>query len=151
MRRKITGEDVSDSSSFRTARERAQGYAGDPGKLNALLDRALRKALARKRRLAEVWESLQASLRLLRAYATGSYRDIPWSSLVSIIAAVVYFVMPADLIPDIFFSVGLLDDAALLGWVLASVKTDVDAFLRWESEQQTPPADSEAEDPRARN
>ena len=135
MPRKISGEQVGNSSPFRTARERAQRFARDPGKLNALLDKAILKAQARKARLLEVWESLLACFRLLRAYANGSYRDIPWASLVSIIAAVVYFVMPADLIPDILFSLGLVDDAALIGWILASVKSDVDSFLDWERQQ----------------
>ncbi|MDH3538339.1 MAG: YkvA family protein [Gammaproteobacteria bacterium] len=88
--------------------------------------------MAAKVPLAEIRESLQASIRLLRAYANGQYRDIPWESLVSIIAAIVYFVMPLDLIPDFILAFGLIDDAALLGWILSSVKKDIDRFAEWE-------------------
>ena len=135
MTRKITGEKVEDSSSFRDAKHSAAGYARDPARLQALLDRAKRKAHAQQRRLAEVWDSLMAAIRLLRAYARGDYRDIPWSSLLSIIATVVYFVTPLDLIPDFLLAFGLIDDAALIGWILASLKGDIDRFVAWERAQ----------------
>lgn len=132
MRNRISGENVEKSSSFKSAQDAAVEYAKNPKKLNELLDRALKKAHSSKGRLAEVWESLLASFRLLRAYATGRYRDIPWASLVSIVAAVIYFVMPLDLIPDFILALGLIDDAALLGWILTSLKTDIDNFIEWE-------------------
>ncbi|MDH3221313.1 MAG: YkvA family protein [Gammaproteobacteria bacterium] len=132
MRRKISGQKVEQSSFFRSARDKALDYARNPKKLFALLDRAARKAVAAKVPLAEIRESLQASIRLLRAYANGQYRDLPWESLVSIIASIVYFVMPLDLIPDFILAFGLIDDAALLGWILSSVKKDIDRFVEWE-------------------
>jgi uncharacterized membrane protein YkvA (DUF1232 family) len=137
MRNRISGENVEKSSSFKSAQGAAVEYARNPKKLNELLDRALKKAHSSKGRLAEVWESLLASFRLLRAYATGRYRDIPWKSLVSIVAAVIYFVMPLDLIPDFILALGLIDDAALLGWILTSLKTDIDNFIEWEKARAT--------------
>ena len=134
MRNKISGEDVEKSSAFRSAKDRAIEYAKNSRKLNDLLDRAVEKARTSKGRLAEVWDSLLASFRLLRAYATGRYRDIPWASLVSIVAAVVYFVMPLDLIPDFILGLGLIDDVALLGWILSSLKSDIDHFTEWEKD-----------------
>ena len=135
MPRKISGEKVEDSSSFRDARANAAAYARDPARLQSLLERARRKARAQQRRLAEVWDSLMAAIRLLRAYARGDYRDIPWSSLLSIIATVIYFVTPLDLIPDFLLAFGLLDDAALIGWILTSLKGDIDRFVDWERAQ----------------
>ena len=132
MRKKFSGESVERSSSFKSARDRASEYANDADKLNRLLNKAARKADSRKGHLSEVWDSLMACFRLLSAYATGQYRDIPWASLVSIIASVLYFVMPVDLIPDFILGLGLIDDAALLGWILGSVKGDIDNFIEWE-------------------
>lgn len=134
MRKRFSGENVERSSYFQSAKDAALEYAKNPKKLNELLDKAVKKAHAHKGRLAEFWESLLASFRLLRAYATGRYRDIPWSSLVSIIAAVVYFVMPLDLIPDFILAMGLIDDAALIGWILTSLKKDIDHFIEWEQD-----------------
>lgn len=137
MRKPISGKKVEQSSSFKSAQDAASEYAENPKKLNALLDRALKKAHSSKERLAEVWDSLLASFRLLRAYATGRYRDIPWTSLLSIVAAVVYFVMPLDMIPDFILALGLIDDAALLGWILSSLKSDIDNYIEWEKTQAT--------------
>lgn len=146
MRKRISGKKVEKSSSFKSAKDAASDYAQNPKKLHALVDQALKKAHSSKARLAEVWDSLLAVFRLLRAYATGRYRDIPWTSLLSIVAAVIYFVMPLDLIPDFILALGLIDDAALLGWILASLKSDIDHYLEWER-AQLEDSQSDAEKP----
>lgn len=133
MNKYISGENVGKSSSFKSAKNRASEYASDPDKLNDLLDKAASKANSKRGPLSEVWDSLMASLRLLRAYATGKYKDIPWGSLVAIIASIIYFVMPVDLIPDFILGFGFIDDAALLGWIINSVKSDIDSFIEWET------------------
>jgi len=133
MSAKISGDNVEKSSSFKSAKSKASEYANDPDKLNDLLDKAQKKANSKKGPLSEVWDSLMACFRLLRAYATGKYRDIPWQSLILIIASVIYFVMPIDLIPDFILGFGYIDDAALLGWTLKSVKSDIDNFIEWET------------------
>ena len=137
MRKKIEGENVAGSTSYQSAKSKAPEYAKDPDKLNDLLDRAARKAISSKGPLTEVWNLLMTCLRLLRAYATGRYQDIPWGSLVSIIATVIYFVMPLDFIPDFLLGFGFIDDAALIGWILGSVKSDIDRFIEWESSHAT--------------
>ena len=50
-----------------------------------------------------------------------------------IIAAVSYFLMPVDAIPDFILSVGLVDDVALLIWTFKTVKDEIDKFRRWET------------------
>ncbi len=135
MRKRITGKKVEKSSFYKTAKSAASEYAHSPKKLNELLDKAAKKAQSSKGRLQEVWDSLLTCFRLLRAYATGRYRDIPWASLLSIVAAVIYFVMPLDLIPDFILSLGLIDDAVLLAWILSSLKNDIDHFIEWEQAQ----------------
>lgn len=62
------------------------------------------------------------------------------AGLVIILAvAVVYFVMPIDAVPDFIPGLGLLDDAALLGWALKTFQSDIDVFLAWEREQEEQP------------
>ncbi|MBO6226630.1 MAG: DUF1232 domain-containing protein [Shewanella sp.] len=55
--------------------------------------------------------------------------------MMMIVASVIYFVMPIDLVPDFIVGFGLLDDAALLGWTMKTFSADIDGFLEWESEQ----------------
>ena len=125
------------SESFKKAKSKAEDYVNDPEKLNALIDKASRKATSKKGPLDGIWAQLTACFRLIRAYAKGTYRDIPWYSIVMIVASVIYFVMPIDLIPDFLVGFGLLDDAALLGWSVKTFSSDIDHFLEWESKNPT--------------
>lgn len=135
MRNRISGEKVGRSSYFRTARSRAAEYLKNPARLNRLVDKATQKIYRRRGPFSEIRDSLQACFRLVRAWASGRYREIPAASLISIIASIIYFVMPVDVIPDFLLAIGLVDDAALLGWVLSSVKNDIDGFVAWERDQ----------------
>jgi uncharacterized membrane protein YkvA (DUF1232 family) len=121
-----------DSRSYEKAKSRAEGYLRSPEKLGKLVGDATEKAKRRNGPLREVWTSLMACFRLMKAYANGSYKKVPWQSLLMIVAAVVYFVMPVDLIPDFLAGLGLLDDAALLGWTVKTFAADINAFVRWE-------------------
>ncbi|MHB8846744.1 MAG: YkvA family protein [Nitrospirota bacterium] len=123
------------SRSYENAKSRAGEYLASPEKLDKLVNDATEKAKRRNGPLREVWSSLMACIRLIRAYANGSYRRVPWQSILMIVASVVYFVMPVDLIPDFLAGFGLLDDAALLGWTIRTFGADIDAFVQWEEKQ----------------
>ena len=145
MDEKFSGEKVERSSFFKSARKRAAEYIGNPGKLHRLLDQVTREIYNRHEPFSEIRDSLKTCLRLLRAYADGRYRGIPTRSLVSIVAWLIYFVMPVDAIPDFILALGLVDDAALLGWVLSSVRTDLEQFVDWENGAAGDSADALAE------
>jgi uncharacterized membrane protein YkvA (DUF1232 family) len=132
---RISAERVQRSAFFLSALERAAEFLRQPRKLIGLADRASQKYLHLPEPLSGLRETLSTCLRLVRAWASGSYREIPSASLVSIVAALIYFVAPVDLVPDFILALGLVDDAALLGWVLSSVSRDIDRFLDWEIEQ----------------
>jgi len=123
-----------DSKSYEKAKSKAEEYVKDPQKLNDLIDKASKKANGKKGLLDAIWRQLMACFRLIKAYAKGTYREISWSSLVMLVASVIYFVMPIDLIPDFIVGLGLLDDAALLGWTVKTFSSEIDAFVEWERE-----------------
>jgi uncharacterized membrane protein YkvA (DUF1232 family) len=122
-----------DSKAFKKAKNKAEEYASNPDQLNDLIDKASKKANDKMGPLDAIWKQLMACFRLIKAYAKGTYREIPWSSLVMLISSVVYFVMPVDLMPDFILAFGLLDDAALLGWTVKTFSSDIEAFVEWES------------------
>ena len=70
--------------------------------------------------------------RLIKAYALGHYRDIPWKTMSIIVAAVIYFISPIDLIPDFVPVTGLTDDLGILLGVFSTVNKEIDKFLTWE-------------------
>lgn len=54
--------------------------------------------------------------------------------MVLVVAAVVYLVSPLDLIPD-FLPGGLLDDAAIVAFVVGMVESELLDFMEWEKQQ----------------
>lgn len=95
----------------------------------------LARALARHPALAQIAEALETAIRLLRAYASGSYRQIPYRSLLALTAGLVYFVSPLDAIPDFLVTIGFMDDLAVLTLVLRQIEHDLSTFLAWEQQQ----------------
>jgi uncharacterized membrane protein YkvA (DUF1232 family) len=51
-------------------------------------------------------------------------------------AAIVYFVVPFDGIPDFLFGWGLVDDAAVISYVVAQLSSELEAFDAWQEAQQ---------------
>jgi uncharacterized membrane protein YkvA (DUF1232 family) len=75
--------------------------------------------------------------RMIKAYAMGQYREIPWKTLLLITAGIIYFVNPLDLIPDWIPFAGLTDDFGILMWIYTSLKSDIDLFMAWENAQKS--------------
>lgn len=79
----------------------------------------------------------QTVLRMIKAYASGEYRQLPWRTLVSLMGALLYLVSPIDIIPDFLGALGLIDDIWLLTKVFALAGKDIEDFLAWESGMRT--------------
>lgn len=78
-------------------------------------------------------ERTYAVPRLVRAALRGDYPQASKGHLAMLVAAVLYVLSPIDLVPEALFSVfGLADDAVVVGWLVAALVNDTDAFLRWE-------------------
>ena len=121
--------------------QKAASLAGKPGRILLLVSRLVSK-------LREVdWKSVNAAElkskmyvlgRMAKAYAAGEYRNVSWKSVLLILAAILYFVNPVDLLPDLIPVLGFTDDFGILVWVYNTVAGEVDKFLAWERSQITP-------------
>ena len=74
-----------------------------------------------------------AMIRLIRAYHQGEYRDISSQNLLIVLAAIIYFISPFDVIPDSVPILGHIDDAWVVRLALESVHADLDTFMAWET------------------
>ncbi len=101
------------------------------GRLPALLFAVARKGP----RLGQLKEDVRLLQALCVAWWRGEYRAISPKALVTIVAGLLYFVSPLDAIPDWLLGVGLLDDIAVLGWVLKTVSDELEAFRAWRQRQ----------------
>jgi uncharacterized membrane protein YkvA (DUF1232 family) len=72
-------------------------------------------------------------LRLVRAHHRGDYREVAMTSLIVIVAAIIYVVNPLDLLPDWVPGLGLLDDAFILGLAIRRTRQTLDDFMIWET------------------
>jgi uncharacterized membrane protein YkvA (DUF1232 family) len=82
--------------------------------------------------MGRVREDFGTMMRMTRAWALREYRTVPWKSLVYIVGAIVYFVNPVDVIPDVLGGIGFIDDAAVAAAVVRAVHAQLDAFREWE-------------------
>jgi uncharacterized membrane protein YkvA (DUF1232 family) len=110
----------------------AKRYANSKKDTKGLVTKAASKAKKNELTLRSVWGRLQTMFDMLKAWAKGDYRQIPYRSLFMILLSVIYFVSPIDAIPDFLFGLGILDDTALLAFVISQVDKDLEAFKQWE-------------------
>ena len=125
---------------FQTALQKAARVLGKPGRLVLLLTtfaRKLKQTDFSKENSVQVKDKFFTLGRLLRAYAQGEYRTIPWKSLLLVVAAILYFINPIDVIPDLLPMIGLTDDFAILFMVYKSIGSDIEKFLSWEKSRTT--------------
>ena len=135
MARKHTAAQLTKSLLFKTLTYRAAGFIGKP----LLLLQVAQKALTKAEKDATLpgiargaMESLKRLVRLVKAYANGSYRDVKKSNLIKVVATILYFVSPLDIVPDAIPFIGLLDDITLMGWVIQTLGEELDRFEAFE-------------------
>ena len=97
-----------------------------------LAEAARQKAMRNLDHLDHVVDDLETLRRMVKAWATGAYREMPWRVITMGTAALIYFVNPFDSIPDMIPLLGFLDDAAMISFVVASIKGELTRFLQWE-------------------
>jgi len=76
-------------------------------------------------KLKRVAASLPFAEDLLTAYYCAFDRDTPFQVKAALLAALAYFVVPFDLMPDVMPILGFTDDAAILATAIRMVATNV--------------------------
>ncbi len=74
--------------------------------------------------------------RMVKAHSEGVYKIESTKLLITLLAVVIYFVNPFDLIPDFIFGIGFTDDFAVLAWFYKSAAEEIQDFKNWEKSRQ---------------
>ncbi|WP_077212977.1 YkvA family protein [Bacillus dakarensis] len=118
---------------YKKYESKAIEYMEDKEKAEGLLKNAISKANEKKGKLGEAWEKLQLLFEVLRAWIKGEYKEIPKGSIIMIIATIIYFISPVDLVPDFIAGLGLIDDAAVIGFAIKQISNDLEKFKIWKN------------------
>jgi uncharacterized membrane protein YkvA (DUF1232 family) len=123
---------------FRNAQGKAGKYAGNTSRMMGLATDVVKKlqVVGFREGLSEFSKNVQLLIRLIRATANGSYKGLPWKSLLSVIAVLLYFVSPIDIIPDFLPVIGIADDVALVFWLFRTIASDIAKFSEWEKHEK---------------
>jgi uncharacterized membrane protein YkvA (DUF1232 family) len=111
--------------------KRAQHLLRHPDELMHLLGDALRKAYANRKILFKVFRDFLLLFRFVKAWALGEYHDAPRISVLWAVLAILYFINPIDLIPDVLPG-GYIDDIAFIAYVVRRIRGDLDKYTVWE-------------------
>ncbi len=125
-------------SLFKREKKKAKRLIEDPIAVVRAAENASDKARRARGPLARIWDDLQTSIRLVRAWGRRDYRGVARGTIVLIVGGLLYFLSPIDAILDAIPVLGLLDDAVVLGWVFGQVRAELDTFREWERERQLP-------------
>ena len=122
---------------FRRERRKAKRLLDDPAAVLSAAAQASHKTNqleGARGPLGQVWNDLQTSVRLIRAWGRRDYTGVGRGSLALMLGALLYFVCPIDAILDAIPGLGFLDDAAVLAWTLGQVRHELRAFRAWENQ-----------------
>lgn len=115
----------------------AERYLKNPTELKKILDVATKTAASKNATgpIDELFAKVKLLIGMISDTISKKYSAIPWGSLVSIVAALIYFVSPFDLIPDYILGAGYIDDGAVVAFVLGQINSDVVKYRQWKDQQ----------------
>ena len=114
---------------------RAEHLLLHPEELLRTLGEALRKAYDQRKILIHVFEDFILLFRLVKAWGTGEYKEVSRTTILWAVLAILYFLSPLDLIPDIFPG-GYIDDIYVISFVAKRIQEDLTKFRAWQKVQK---------------
>jgi len=136
------GLQLSQHAIFRKFMGKAGGILAKPAKLFMLLSSAYTKLIdtdSTQSGFEQVKDIMQTFIRLVKAYANGSYRAVSNKSLLVGVGVLLYLVTPLDVIPDFIPIIGLLDDISLMAWFVDAFQKEISNFREWEANHNVQP------------
>lgn len=110
--------------------EPAKKLLNDPDKIEKFLQR-LEKKLKTVPLAGDRLAKIPVMASLIKSYIKKEYTDIPIGTIIAITSALIYFVSPIDIVPDVLPGIGYVDDALVIAvcWIL--VETDLEEYAKW--------------------
>ena len=74
---------------------------------------------------------------LVKSYIEGEYKEIPYNTIVAIVATLLYVISPFDIIPDVIPVVGFTDDAMAVAFCVKMLHSDLEKYRVWCSQNKS--------------
>jgi uncharacterized membrane protein YkvA (DUF1232 family) len=94
-------------------------------------EKEIDRKLESQQALKSLLERAKLLLSMVRDYATGRYREVPYWVIGAAAFALLYVLSPVDLIPDLIPGIGYLDDAAVVALCLKMIETEFAKYREW--------------------
>ena len=120
---------------FDKSKEKAKKLLENRDKMEHFLER-LEKKLKHIPVVGGILSEIPVLILLVKAFIEKRYLEIPIGSVIAIVGALIYFLSPIDLFPDLLPAIGLVDDAAVLTLAFKFVHDDVVEFKTWREKNQ---------------
>ena len=124
---------------------KAKELIDNPEKVSKVLEKAtsLCDNLGELRIIGKHFKEASLVCNMLNDYICRRYTKIPTATVITLLAAVLYFVSPIDIIPDFLPLIGHLDDMIVFGFVTDAAKADLKKYEKWKKENENPDLISE--------
>jgi uncharacterized membrane protein YkvA (DUF1232 family) len=107
----------------------------DDKRLNEILSKE--KVIEKKRnklnpvKFFMLFKQVKLGFEMVKDYKQKKYRNVPWKAIAMIVAGLLYFLSPIDLIPDFLGPIGFTDDAVVLAFVFKSLRDELVKYCDW--------------------
>src|SRR3989304_756364 len=115
---------------------KARAYMKDKRTIMGLIQAAIQYAKNNKNIIKDIKTDIQTLINLLRDWVTGRYVEVPIETILLVIATIIYFISPIDIIPDFLGVVGFTDDATVICFVVRAIKKDLTKYRQWKKKKR---------------
>ncbi len=112
-------------------KRRAEAILDQKDKVTQKLNEALQKLLTKSPKAQAFFDDLKDFIQMIGYWVEGKYSELPYQTVLLVLGAILYFLNPLDLVPDVLPGLGFTDDAAVIALVVRSVSGDLEKFREW--------------------
>lgn len=81
-------------------------------------------------------EKVKVLVFLVRDFIKKEYSVIPYKSVVAVVAGLLYFINPGDIIPDVLPVVGQVDDLMVITVCWKLIESDIKQYQEWKKNKE---------------
>lgn len=118
------------SGNKKTDKERAEEILKNPNEAVRFYE-SLNDKMNKTKGLSKWFEAVDTIGDMVVDYAKGNYREVPLNTIIGATAALIYFLSPIDVLPDVVAGLGQLDDIAIIAFAVKSISHDLDKYREW--------------------